>query len=80
MNLGRVEAALHRWEDAERCVRAALGLNPSSVKALFLLAEISYTRGDLAAAREALSRALALRPEQPELLELQEKLRAAPPP
>ena len=79
LNLGRLETGAQRWDSAERCLRAAIALDPTSPKAYFLLAEMKYAQGEFAAAREVLARALELRPDQPELIELQEKLKAAAP-
>lgn len=80
MNLGRLEAGERQWESAEKCLRTAISLDPASARALLFLAEMKYAREDFAGARAAVARALALRPGQPELLELQEKIRAAPAP
>ena len=80
MNLGRVEAREHRWEDADQCLRAALAIDPASARAHFFLAEVKYAQGDLAAARAAIARALELRPNQPELLEFQKKIESPPAP
>lgn len=79
LNLGRLEIRARQWGAAERCLRTALAADPKSAKAHFLLAEMSYAQGDYPAARESLSRAMELRPDQPELIELETKLKAAVP-
>ena len=79
LNLGRLETEARQWDAAERCLRGAIALEPISAKAHFLLADMKYAQGDLAAAREALARALELKPDRPELIELREKLKAAAP-
>ena len=76
LNLGRLETGAQHWDAADRCLRAAIALDPASAKAHFLLAEMKYGQGEFAPAREALARALELRPNQPELLDLQKKLEA----
>ena len=79
-NLGRVDAADRRWESAENCLSHALALDPASARAHFFLAEMKLAQGDLPLARAAITRALALRPGQPELLDLQKKIDSAPSP
>ena len=79
LNLGRLETGARQWDFAERSLRAAIALDPSSAKAHFFLADMKYAQGEFAAAREALARALELRPDQPELIELREKLKGAAP-
>ena len=79
LNLGRLETGAQQWDFAERSLRAAITLDPSSAKAHFFLAEMKYAQGEFAASRAALTRALELRPDQPELIELREKLKAAAP-
>ena len=78
MNLGRVDAADHRWESAERCLRAAIALDPASVRARFFLAEMELAKGDRAAAGQAIVEALKLQPKQQDLLDFQKKLEGAP--
>ena len=80
MNLGRVETRDQQWVPAEKCLRTAIALDPASARAHLFLAEMLYARNDIAGARAALAKALELRPDQPALIELQEKLRAAPAP
>ena len=79
-NLGRVEANDRQWETAEQCLRMAISIAPASARAHLFLAEMKYAQGDLAAARTAIARALELRPNQPELIELQKKLASPPVP
>ena len=79
LNLGRLETGAQRWDFAERSLREAIALDPASAKAHFLFAGMKYAQGEFAAARESLARALELRPDQPELIELREKLKAAAP-
>ena len=79
LNLGLLETEARQWDAAERCLRAAIAIDPASAKAHFLLADMKYAQGDFAAAREALARALELKPDRPELIELREKLKAAAP-
>ena len=78
LNLGKLESEARHWEEAERSLRAAITIDPNSTKAHFLLAEMKYDQGEFVTAREELARALKLRPDQPELIELQEKLKTAP--
>jgi Flp pilus assembly protein TadD len=73
-NLGRLEADERRWEVAERFLHSAINLDPTSARAHLFLAETKYELGDFAAARKAIARALELRPNQPELLDLQKKI------
>ena len=79
-NLGHLEAAERRWEVAGQFLRTAITLDPTSAKAHLFLAEMEYNRGDLTAARAAIVRALELRPKQPELLELYQKIESSPAP
>ena len=79
-NLARVETLARNWDEAEQCLRASIAVDPASVKSHFLLAEMEFAKGDLIAARAALAKAFALRPDQPELIELQHKLDASPAP
>ena len=80
LNLGRLETRARQWDFAERCLREAIALDPTSAKAHFLFAEMKYAQGDLATARAAIARALELRPNQPELLDFQKKIESPPAP
>ena len=78
MNLGRVEMHEQRWDAAEKCLRTAIALDPTSARAHVFLAEMKLAQGDLPAARTAAAKAMELRPDQPELIELQKKIGNAP--
>ena len=79
LNLGKLETKTQNWNAADRCLNMAAALDPKSAKAHFFLAELKYQQGDFATARASLLRAMELRPNQPELIELQEKLKVAAP-
>ena len=79
-NLGRLEAGRQHWSAAEKLLEASASIDPASVKPLFFLAEMKLAQGDRAGARRIIVRALELRPGQPELLELQNKIEATPTP
>ncbi len=79
LNLGTLETKARNWDAANQCLDLAVSLDPNSVKAHFFRAELKYQQGEYAAAGTSLARALELRPDQPELIELQEKLKAAVP-
>ncbi len=76
-NLGVLALEEKRWELAERFLVAASAAEPEAAKTHYLLARALYERGDLAAARTALGRALELRAGQKEFLELQDKIATA---
>jgi tetratricopeptide (TPR) repeat protein len=76
-NLGRLEALEHRWDEAEKWLGSSIAIDPASLKPHFILAELRYSRGDFDGSRTALTSALALAPKRRELLELQQKLKAA---
>lgn len=73
-NLGVLAMEEQRWELAEKFFAASIAADPQDAKRHYLLARARYERGDKAGAKDALSRALSLRPAQREFLELQQKL------
>ena len=77
MNLGRVETHERRWEAAEKCLHTAITLDPTSSRAHLFLAELKLAQGDLPAARMAAAKAMELKPNQPELIELLKKIENA---
>ena len=77
MNLGRVETHDRQWEAAGKCLSTAITLDPNSARAHLFLAEMKHAQGDLPAARSAITRSLELKPNQPELIELQRKIESA---
>ena len=76
-NLGRVETMRGDFQAAETALRAAIERDPQAVKPLLFLAESRLAAGDPGGAQAALDQALALRPGQPELLELEARIKAA---
>jgi tetratricopeptide (TPR) repeat protein len=54
---GRALAALGRLDEAQRAAETALRIAPETLQAYVLLGEIRYQRGDVAGAREMLTRA-----------------------
>ena len=75
-NLGRLEAGQQHWNAAEKLLETSASIDPASVKPLFFLAEAKVAAGDPCGALAILARALALRPNQPELLELKARIEA----
>ncbi|MEO7319544.1 MAG: tetratricopeptide repeat protein [Chthoniobacteraceae bacterium] len=80
MNLGRVETHERQWDAAEKYLRAAITLDPASARAHLFFAELKLAQGDLSAARTAAAKAMELRPDQPELIELKKKIESTPAP
>ncbi len=78
-NLGRLEAGQSHLSVAEKLLETSAAIDPTSVKPLFILAEAKLSAGDLRGAREILARALAIRPNQPDLLELRARTESASP-
>jgi hypothetical protein len=77
-NLGVLALEETRWDVAEKFLAIASGAEPEAAKTHYLLARARFEKGDLAGARAALEKALALRAEQKEFLELRDKIAAAP--
>jgi predicted TPR repeat methyltransferase len=67
------------WKAAQALFSSALAVEPEDAKTRFLLAKVDYESGQIEAARTELEKALLLRPNQKEFLELRDKLNAAPP-
>ncbi len=76
-NLGVLALRESRWELASRFFRHILELAPNNAKVYFLLAQAESKAGHGAAAKEAITRALALEPHRPEFQALNEELATA---
>ena len=76
-NFGLLALDEKRWDVAEMFLAAAVRAEPDSAKTHYRLARARYEKGDLAGARASLDKALELRPDQKEFLELRDKLAAA---
>ena len=79
-NLGVLALEEKRWDVAEKFLAASSAAEPEAAKTHYLLARARFEKGDRAGARTALDKALALRPEQKEFLELRDKLSVTAPP
>jgi tetratricopeptide (TPR) repeat protein len=79
-NLGVLALEEQRWEVAEKFLAVASDAEPEAAKTHYLLARARFERGHLGAAKAAIEKALALRAEQKEFLELRDKIAAAPAP
>jgi hypothetical protein len=76
-NLGVLALEEERWDVAERFLAIASEAEPEAAKTHYLLARARFEKGDLAGARAALEKALALRSGQKEFLELRDKIAVA---
>lgn len=76
--LGTLDARERRWDGANRRLSEAARLAPSA-PLLALLAGVRAVAGDRAGAVEAADRSLLLDPAQPQLRQLRDQLRGAPP-
>ena len=79
-NYGMLEIEDTRWDLAEILLKEAARLEPNNPKTHYQLAIARDKLGNLKGAKEALEKALSLRPKQKELLELRDKLTAPPKP
>lgn len=73
-NLGVIAMQQKRWTDAEQLFEASIVADSHDAKTYYLLALMRYEAGRPSAAREPIEKALQLRPEQRQFLELQQKL------
>ncbi len=80
LNLGFVYLQLRRLKDVEELMSAAIRLNPREPQAYALLGAARLQTGDIAGAREAFQRALALDPHNPMALEGARAIGLSPPP
>jgi tetratricopeptide (TPR) repeat protein len=78
-NYGVLAMQDKHWKAAQALFSSALAVEPEDAKTRFLLAKVDYESGQIEAARTELEKALLLRPNQKEFLELRDKLNAAPP-
>jgi tetratricopeptide (TPR) repeat protein len=70
LNLGLVLAKMERYDEAEGCLRFALGHGAPQVPTLRALGNIAFTRREFAGARSFFRKALALAPRDVELLHM----------
>jgi tetratricopeptide (TPR) repeat protein len=78
-NLGWTALEQHQGPRAVELFRAALGVAPTDAKAHYLLARALFESGDKATAKSEISAAIALRPNQSEFTELQQRIERDPP-
>jgi len=77
-NLGVLAMDRKLWPIAQRLFSAALDVEPDDARTRYLLARVDFESGDIEAARTELEKALRLRPNQREFLELRDKLQNPP--
>ena len=73
-NLGVLAMEEKRWSLAQRFFGAALDADPDDAKTRYLLARVDFENGQPEQARVELEKALRLRPNQQEFLDLRDKL------
>ncbi len=73
-NLGVLAMQENFWDAAISFFQSSLQIEPDDAKTNYLLAKSLLGKGDRAAARDALNKALALQPNQKEFLELRSTL------
>ena len=79
-NLGYLALQEKSWPAAERFFAAAAESDPENAKSYYLLAQAREGAGNLAGAREAIARAVELKPGQQEFLEMARRLHDMTPP
>jgi Flp pilus assembly protein TadD len=67
-----------RWDWAVYLLRSALWIEPGDAKSFYLLAMASHGAGDDRSAWTAIGKAIELKPQQHEFLELRSKLSPIP--
>ncbi len=79
-NLGVMAMEEKRWALSESFLLGSIDAEPDDAKTYYLLARVRFESGNRDAAKNALQKALELRPQQREFLELRDKLAAPPTP
>jgi Tfp pilus assembly protein PilF len=77
-NLGVISFDEKNFTEAQQLFERALGEAPNDAKTYFLLAKTFYSQGNADAGRKAIDRALSLNPNQPEFVELKNKIDNSP--
>ena len=79
-NLGVLAMEEKRWDLSEKFLLGSINAEPGDAKTYYLLARVRFDSGRRDAAKAALQKALELRPQQKEFLELRDRLAAPPTP
>ncbi len=79
-NLGVLAMEEKRWDLSEKFFLGSIDAEPDDAKTYYLLARVRFEAGKTAQAQEPLKKALEMRPNQKEFLELRDKLAAPPKP
>ena len=74
-NLGYLALQEKSWPEAERYFAAAIESEPENAKSYYLLAQAREGAGNVAGAREAIARAVEMKPGQREFVEMARRLR-----
>lgn len=73
-NLGVIALDATDYETAETCFRQAATVDPRNAKTHFLLAKTLLAKSDLAGARAEITAAIALKSDQPEFIDLKNRI------
>jgi tetratricopeptide (TPR) repeat protein len=79
-NLGVLAMEEKRWDLSEKFFLGSIDAEPDDAKTYYLLARVRFEAGKVSEAQAPLKKALEMRPNQKEFLELRDKLAAPPKP